>query len=82
MGNENSVALFDPSCGNFGNDALRNMKDFTVIPIISGAGSDPLNMRSDNDCTIDINREIEVQADANPGVDAFGCPDGFEFDFE
>ena len=71
------VAIFDPSCGRCSNQALRNMLDFTIIPITGEVCSDPINMRENMDCTIDTNEEIEQDGVNEPFINAFGCPEGF-----
>ena len=58
-----NVGLFDPSTGGRSNEALRGLNSFTVIPIVIGAESDPLNLRENSqDCTIDIDTEIQAGA--------------------
>ncbi len=65
------VALYDPSTDASSNEALRGLNSFTVIPIVAGAESDPVNMRVHHqDCTIDTDAEIEG-GDPNAGVERF-----------
>lgn len=76
MGN-NSVAVFDPSTGRRSNAALEGMVRFTVIPVTSGANSDPLNMREDGGTQLDPNSAFEA-AESRPDAAQFGCPDGIQ----